>query len=168
MLGLLLIASFVLTFSAGLVDAQDATQRNQEAASAPVWNTKCVSAARRENLDCSVEQQVVLVKAGQQLLSMVVRIPPESRQPAMMIHLPLGLFLPGGVTIQLDKQKPERLEIQTCDQKGCYAGSAVSEKMLALMKDSERLTITVQDLGKNNLSVPVPLKGFAAAYQKIQ
>ena len=168
MLGLCLIVGLVLTLGVSPARAQEAAPPNREAASSSVWTTKCVSAARRDNLDCSVEQQLVLTKTGQQILSVVVRIPPESRQPAMMIHLPLGLFLPGGVTIQLDKQKPERLEVQTCDQKGCYAGSPISEKMLALMKDSERLTITVQDLGKNNLSVPVPLKGFAAAYQKIQ
>jgi invasion protein IalB len=168
MSGLLLIVGFVLTLGVCLADAQEPAQPSREAASAPVWNTKCVSAARRENLDCSVEQQVVLVKTGQQLLSVVVRIPPDSRQPAMMIHLPLGLFLPAGVTIQLDQQKPERLEVQTCDLKGCYAGSAVSDKMLAAMKDGERLTITFEDLPKNKISVPVPLKGFAAAYQKIQ
>lgn len=85
-----------------------------------------------------------------------------------MIQLPLGLFLPAGITLQLDGQKPEQLEVQTCDQKGCYVGSAISAKMLDAMKQGEKMTIAFQDLPKNKISVPVPLKGFAAAYQKVQ
>jgi invasion protein IalB len=108
------------------------------------------------------------MKMRQFLLSVVVHVPPDTDQPAMMIHLPLGLFLPAGVTIQLEKQKPERLEVQTCDPKGCYAGSAVSDKMLEDMKRSERLTITFHNLTKNTINVPVPSKGFAAAAQRIQ
>jgi invasion protein IalB len=40
--------------------------------------------------------------------------------------------------------------------------------MLEGMKRSERLVITFQDLAKNTINVRVPLKGFAAAYDKIQ
>jgi invasion protein IalB len=142
--------------------------RSEEKPSSSVWITKCASAGRKDTLDCSVEQTVILTKTQQFLLSVVVRVPPDTRQPAMMIHLPLGLFLPAGVTAQLDGQKPQQLEVQTCDAKGCYAGTAVSSSMLAAMKQSERLTIIFQDLSKNKITVPVPLKGFAEAYQKIQ
>lgn len=141
---------------------------SKESPSASVWVTKCASVGRKETLDCSVEQTIILTKTQQFLLSVVVRVPPDTRQPGMMIHLPLGLFLPAGVTVQLDDQKPQQLQVQTCDSKGCYAGTAVSSNMLAAMKQSERLTIIFQDLPKNKITVPVPLKGFAEAYQKIQ
>ena len=164
----LVLASLFMGALACQAYAQELSQRRGEASAPSGWVTKCVSAARRENLDCNVEQTVVLTRTGQQLLSVVVRVAPDSRQPAIMIHLPLGLFVPAGVTIQLDGQKSQRLEVQTCNLKGCYAGSAVSGKMLAAMKKGERLTITFEDLPKNKISVPVPLKGFTAAYLKVQ
>ena len=147
--------------------AQD-QPRSKESSSSSVWATKCASVGRKEALDCSVEQTVVLTKTRQFLLSVVVRVPPDTRQPGMMIHLPLGLFLPAGVIVQLEGQRPQQLQVQTCDSKGCYAGASVSSNMLAVMKQSERLTIIFEDLPKNKISVPVPLKGFAEAYQKIQ
>jgi invasion protein IalB len=147
--------------------AQNQPQSNKSP-SPSVWATKCTSVGRKEALDCSVEQTVILTKTRQFLLSVVVRVPPETRQPGMMIHLPLDLFLPAGVMLQLEGQKPQQLQVQTCDSKGCYVGTAVSSGMLAAMKQSERLTIIFEDLPKNKISVPVPLKGFAEAYQKIQ
>jgi invasion protein IalB len=44
----------------------------------------------------------------------------------MMIQLPVGLFLPGGVNFQIDDGKLQALAIQACDLKGCYAATTVS------------------------------------------
>ncbi|MGE5303857.1 MAG: invasion associated locus B family protein [Alphaproteobacteria bacterium] len=164
--GRIFLVLFVLLPATSL-DAQDQPRSNASPSSS-VWVTKCASVGRKEALDCSVEQTVILTKTQQFLLSVVIRVPPDTREPGMMIHLPLGLFLPAGVTVQLEGQKPQQLQIQTCEAKGCYAGTAVSSAMLAAMKQSERLTIIFEDLPKNKISVPVPLKGFAEAYQKIQ
>jgi invasion protein IalB len=115
-----------------------------------------------------VEQTVVLNKTRRFLLSIVVRIPPQEHQPGMMVYLPLGLYLPAGVITQLDSRAPVKFELQTCDYKGCYAGSAVSPEVLAAMKKGTRLTITFQDLRKDKITVRVPLEGFAEAYHKIE
>jgi invasion protein IalB len=161
-----IILVWLALWPATILAAQD-QPRSKESPSSSVWVTKCASVAREEALDCSVEQTVILTKTQQFLLSVVVRVPPDTRQPGMMIHLPLGLFLPAGVTVQLDGQKPQQLQVQTCDSKGCYAGTVVSSSMLAAMKQNEHLTIIFEDLPKNKITVPVPLKGFAEAYQKI-
>lgn len=163
----LLVAFALLPATPTFSHAQDQPQ-SKKSPSPAVWATKCTSVGRKETLDCSVEQTVVLTKTRQFLLSVVVRLPPKTREPGMMIHLPLGLFLPAGVILQLEGQKPQQLQVQTCDSKGCYVGTAVSSSMLAALKQNKHLTIIFEDLPKNKISVPVPLKGFAEAYQKIQ
>jgi invasion protein IalB len=165
---LYLLVVFFLILCGHTARAQEPSKPGTEADPAPGWVTKCTSGGRRTALDCSVEQTVLLKKTQQLLLSVVVRVPPDSREPAMMIHLPFGLFLPAGITLDLEGQKRQQLEVQTCDSKGCYAGTVVSGDMLAAMKQSEQLTVTFQDLPKNNISIQVPLKGFAAAYQRIE
>lgn len=58
--------------------------------------------------------------------------------------------------------------MQTCDNGGCYAGTPVSDELLKTLRSSQTVTISFQGLNKQPINVPMPLLGFADAYQKIQ
>lgn len=102
------------------------------------------------------------------LASVSVRLPPSSGPPVMMVHVPVGLFLPAGISIQIDEQAPVQLVIQTCDLRGCYAGAPISAEMLKAMKSGKRLAIGFQNLSKQAITVPLTLTQFAESYQRIQ
>jgi invasion protein IalB len=99
--------------------------------------------------------------------SVNVKLPPDTRQPVMMIQLPVGLFLPGGVNFQIDDGKLQALAIQTCDLKGCYAATTVSSKLLGSMKFGKRLSIIFQNLNKENVNLAFLLSGVAEGCDKI-
>ena len=86
---------------------------------------------------------------------------------SILITLPHGLYLPAGVTTQVDKNKAEALAVQTCDDKGCYAGAALQQALLENMKKGEALVVGFQDLKKQSITLSLPLRGFADAYQKM-
>jgi invasion protein IalB len=132
------------------------------------WVSKCVSESRQNPVECSMEQTVVLTNTGQLLASILVRVPTDTHQPVMMIQVPVGLYLPAGLNLQIDEGKPQPVPLQTCDLKGCYAGMQISPELIASLKAGKRLTMTFQNLAKNNVVVPMALDNFADAYQKIQ
>jgi invasion protein IalB len=141
----------------------------QEAAKpAPGWVSRCMSDARQTAVDCAVEQTAVVTNTGQLIASVVVRVPHDTRQPVMMIQVPVGLYLPAGVNIQVDEDKPLPFTLQTCDVKGCYAGAPLTQDLLAAMKTGKKLAVVFQSMQKENISVPLPLENFAEAFQKIQ
>ena len=115
-----------------------------------------------------VEQTAILGKTGQMLASVSVRVPPSGSQPVMMVQVPVGLFLPAGINVRIDEQPPLQLVIQTCDLKGCYAGSPVSADMLKAMKAGKQLGVEFQNLSKQAITVPLTLTQFAEAYRSIQ
>lgn len=86
----------------------------------------------------------------------------------MMIQAPLGLFLPAGISIDVDGADPQRFELQTCDAGGCYAGSPLADEFLARMSKGQTLNVNFQNLNKQSINVPVTLVGFTAAYQNIR
>jgi invasion protein IalB len=86
----------------------------------------------------------------------------------MMIQTPLGPFLPGGISIDVDNANTLKLDYQTCDAKGCYAGAPVSDEMLQSMFRGQKLNLTVQALNKQPIKIPLDLTGFTAAYRKVQ
>lgn len=133
----------------------------------PVWTSRCSSESRKAALLCEIEQSLFITKTGQLVASVNVKLPVETRQPVMMIQLPVGLFLPGGVSLQVDESKPQALVIQTCDLKGCYAATTISTELLAALKSGKRLSVSFQNLNKENVNLAFVLSGFAESYDKI-
>lgn len=148
-----------------------APQASGDGASQPPgseWISRCASDARQSALECVVEQTAVLQKTGQLVAAVSIRVPSDTHQPSLAVQIPVGLFLPAGVTLQIDERKPVNLTLQTCDLKGCYAAMPISPELLAALKSGKKLAVSFQNLTKENISVPLQLTNFDQAYQKIQ
>src|SRR4051794_13443594 len=134
----------------------------------PGWTTRCGSASREAPLECAIEQSAVLPRTGQLVILVNIRVPGDTHTPSALIQLPLGLNLPGGVKLQVDEGAATDMQIQTCEARGCYAGTTIAPDLLAAMKSGKQLKISFQNLNKETLTVPLPLADFAAAYDKIK
>ena len=115
-----------------------------------------------------MEQSAVLNQTGQVITEISIRLPTGSGQPVMMIRVPVGLFLPAGIGLQIDERPPLQLTVQTCDLKGCYAGMQIPQDLLGAMKAGSKLAVTFQNLTRQSITVPMTLTQFAEAYQRIQ
>jgi invasion protein IalB len=131
------------------------------------WTSRCASEARTTALDCAVEQSAIITQTGQLLASVTVRVPADTRRPVLMIQLPVGLFLPAGITIKVDDGKAQEIPLQTCDLKGCYGAAPLPDETLAAMKAGKRFAISFQNVSKENIVIPFGLSNFAEAYQHI-
>jgi invasion protein IalB len=134
----------------------------------PAWISRCASVSRKTVPQCAIEQTAVLTKTGQLMASVTVRIPANSTKPVMMIHVPVGLYLPAGISLQVDDLPQTHFTVQTCDVKGCYAGDELPDKLLNAMKSGKKLLVIFQNLQKKNISVPLTLADFDDAYKRIQ
>jgi invasion protein IalB len=140
------------------------------AAAAPQsgWAVRCSSASREAPLECAMEETAVLSKTGQLIVLVNIRVPSDTRVPVAMVQLPLGLNLPGGAKLQVDDGKTADLQIQTCENRGCYAGAPITPDVLAALRSGKELKLSFQNLAKETITIPMPLTDFAAAYDKIK
>lgn len=134
----------------------------------PGWAARCTSASRDAPLECAIEQTAVLSKTGQLIVLVNIRVPTDTRTPVALVQLPLGLNLPAGAKLQVDDGKTTDLQIQTCEARGCYAGTPIAPDLLAAIKSGKQLKVSFQNLGKETITIPMPLADFAAAYDKIK
>jgi hypothetical protein len=86
----------------------------------PGWSARCTSASRNAPLECAIEQTAVLSKTGQLIVLVNIRVPTDTHAPVALVQLPLGLNLPVGTKLQVDDGKAVDLQIQTCENRGCY------------------------------------------------
>ena len=138
------------------------------AAAAPGWAARCSSASRDAPLECAIEQTAILSKTGQLIVLVNIRVPSDTHAPVAMVQLPLGLNLPGGAKLQVDDGKTADLQIQTCENRGCYAAVAIPPDLLAALRSGKQLKVSFQNLTKETITIPMPLTDFAAAYDKIK
>jgi invasion protein IalB len=148
--------------------AADTAPAAAAAAPQPGWAVRCSSASREAPLECAMEQTAVLSKTGQLIVLVNIRVPSDTRVPVAMVQLPLGLNLPGGAKLQVDDGKTADLQIQTCENRGCYAAAAIAPDVLAALKSGKELKLSFQNLAKETITIPMPLTDFAAAYDKIK
>jgi invasion protein IalB len=134
----------------------------------PGWAARCSSASRDTPLECAMEQTAVLSKTGQLIVLVNIRVPSDTHTPVALVQLPLGLNLPGGAKLQVDDGKTTDLQIQTCENRGCYAGTPIAPELLAALRSGKQLKVLFQNLAKETITIPMPLTDFAAAYDKIK
>jgi len=115
-----------------------------------------------------MEQTAVLTQTGQLVTKVVVRVPGATRAPIILLQLPMGLYLPGGVGIEVDDQKPEQFALQTCDVHGCYGGGPLSKELLASLDRGSRLTVIFQNPAQEKIKVPMAIGNFSEAYARIK
>jgi invasion protein IalB len=135
---------------------------------APGWASRCTAASREAPLECAIEETAVLTKTGQLIVLVNIRVTSDTRQPVALVQLPLGLNLPAGAKLQVDDGKVIDLQIQTCENRGCYANTPVTPELLATLKSGKQLKVAFQNLNKEIITIPLPLTDFAAAYEKIK
>jgi invasion protein IalB len=134
----------------------------------PTWAARCSSPSRDAPLECAMEQNAVLTKTGQLVVLVNIRVPGDTHAPIALVQLPLGLNLQAGAKFQVDDGKSADLPIQTCENRGCYASTPIAADLLASMKSGKQLKVSFQNLGKETITIPMPLTDFAAAYDKIK
>ncbi len=134
----------------------------------PGWIARCASIGRDAPLECAVEETAVLAKTGQLVVLVNIRVTSDTRTPVAMVQLPLGLNLPAGAKLQVDEGKTVDLQVQTCENRGCYANLPIAPDMLAALRTGKQLKVSFQNLAKDPITIPLPLTDFAAAYDKIK
>src|ERR1700744_2046353 len=177
---LLVLTSVIMLGSSGTAPAQQpkakgpvAAPRAAQAAPAPAspapaeaapntppqpgWVARCASASREAPLECAIEESAFVTKTGQLLVQGDVPVTSATQAPAARLQLPLGLNLPVGAKLQVDDGKPVDLQIQTCEQRGCYANVPVAPEMLAQLKSGKELKVSFQNLAKETMTIPLPL-----------
>lgn len=161
----LVLPTFLATAQAQKVKETGALAKPAAAKETAGWSVRCNDAG--QGLVCKATQSIALAKTRQLLLSVAVSKPAKGENAAILLQLPHGLFNPAGVTVGIDDGAAETLVIQTCDAKGCYAGAQLVPNKLAAMTKGTKLNVVFQNLKKQKITVPVPLKGFDAAFKKL-
>jgi invasion protein IalB len=132
----------------------------------PTWMVNCTNVPG--GFDCRASQTLYFTKTRSRALTLVVQTRPSAKKPVLLMQVPLGVYLPAGVTLQIGKDAAKTLPIQSCNQEGCFTEYALTDADISAMLKEADLTVSVQDLKKTPGTFKVPGLGFAAAFSKMK
>lgn len=155
---LALSAFAVSAFGTGVVLAQDAPAAGQPPRG---WFKVC---AKQEDNDICNTQNVVTADLGQLLTAIsLIDVKGKVNRKIFQISVPSGRLIPPGVGLQIDKNKPTKIEYGICFPDRCIAEAQLSNELIAALKKGGELTLTSINFQNKPNPIKVSLTGFAAA-----
>ncbi len=134
------------------------------------WQTAC------NQKRCQLYQQILNKKGDKPLSMLFFHLVPvggdkakgasSKRQIRAMLLLPLGLYIPNGVSVEIDKSMSFKANLIDCDVKeGCRATFEVQPATLGAIKRGGKIMVTIVDARSGqSIHFRFSLKGFTAAY----
>jgi invasion protein IalB len=153
---LALTAFAVSAFSAGRALAQDAAAQPPQG-----WFKVC---AKQEDNDICNTQNIITADSGQLLTAIsLIDVKGKVNRKIFQISVPSGRLIPPGVGLQIDKNKPTKVEYGICFPDRCIAEAQLSNELVAALKKGGELTLTSINFQNKPNPIKVSLSGFAAA-----
>lgn len=133
------------------------------------WGYKCETPKGLDQEICFIFQRITNKENKKRIADITIAYPPKGDKPIMVITLPLGVFLPPGIQLRIDKEeKAGRAPFVQCIQDGCQARVALDDKLIGKMKGGNRIAIAFFTPQQKQLGFPVSLSGFTAAIDSLK
>ncbi len=126
------------------------------------WTMRCEKPQETLEERCHIFQNAKDEENGRDIAQILVGNVPQLSEPLMFIMLPLGVFLPSGVQIQVDGNEPVGLPFEVCTPDGCRAGAPMKEPLMGAFKNGLKLNLKVKDFDGRDVDIPMSLKSFTA------
>lgn len=125
------------------------------------WLVRCPTEPKPA--PCDAVQLLLEPKSKQRVLSVSVAYDQVKALPVVRIVLPLGVWLPNGVTVQAGDVKVDKVVVRRCEPFGCVVEGFLDAKLRDAMRKGGDAKIVVYDQNQKPLDLKFSLKGFAAA-----
>ncbi|MDP6692126.1 MAG: invasion associated locus B family protein [Alphaproteobacteria bacterium] len=153
---------FALT---SLAPAQAITAREKDYQD---WRLRCERKSDSAPEHCFIMQIAKTLKDKRDALRIGVRYPDPDRPAMVFLTLPLGVYLPGGLTMQIDDGETLRIPLEICLKNGCHTRMDLEGTLLKDLQAGQQATLIFFDAQQQQIVVPVSLAGFTAAYAALK
>lgn len=164
------VAVSVVTLQA---TAQTTTEKGnfgapQSAENQEPWLIDCGEAGGFSQAKCRLLQTVIIRETKQPLLTAAIERRPDGEGMSMVLKVPHGVFIPPGMALELEGQKPQVLRYRLSDATGLFAAMILSPEYLEALKTAGALKVSIVTANGEKVGVPVSLQGFTEAFDKFK
>ena len=134
------------------------------------WQVRCQTVTRDDTRirACGMQQNLTRQRddgTRQQILSVTIT-PTDGGDGVAAVVTPLGVGLARGLDISFDGGMIEANYV-TCKQRGCIVREPLSSGVISAFRAGENAAVIMEVVGQGEVSLPLFLNGFDAAWQRV-
>lgn len=156
-----LLAAAVIGLAAMPATAQEVTVK----ATHGDWQVQCPPDVSETN-PCAMVQNLIREEDGRRVLAALVVKPPEG-DPFLRVVVPLGILLPGGLTLSVDGTDMGTVGFINCLPDGCMTQVGLTVDVLEQMRQGSQALVTIYEQAEQPIQLPISLTGFTAAFGEL-
>lgn len=131
------------------------------------WDVRC----SKDETECALHQ-LGLDEQENPVIEFSLFRAPEGEEAAALVNIlsPLGTFLPGGLTFQVDSGETRQYGFTFCTAIGCIAQIALTDETIASMRRGRSATLTLASIAAPDepVEISLSLMGFTDGFNAIE
>jgi invasion protein IalB len=161
-----LVAAALSAVLAGTLGGPAAAQGTVKSVHAD-WQVRCDTPPGAQGEQCALIQSVTAEDRPNVGLTVIVLKTADQKSRLMRVLAPLGVLLPSGLGLKIDKTDVGRAGFVRCLPNGCVAEVQMDENLMKQMRSGQAATFIIFQTPEEGIGIPMSLKGFGEGYDKL-
>jgi invasion protein IalB len=131
------------------------------------WQVRCDTPPGAQGEQCALIQSVTAEDRPNVGLTVIVLKTADQKSRLMRVLAPLGVLLPSGLGLKIDKTDVGRAGFVRCLPNGCVAEVVMDDNLVKQLRTSTSATFIIFQTPEEGIGIPMGLKGFGEGYDKL-
>ena len=117
---------------------------------------------------CRLVQQIVNEETKTPILIIAFGYGGNPASLHAILRLPIGIALPPGISIQIDKNPDSKWQFNHCEPSSCLVMTKISPQLRKRLQAGNKANISFHALGGQKVTVPASLRGISAGLKALE
>jgi len=131
------------------------------------WQIRCDTPPGAKGEQCALIQSVTAADRANVGLTVIVLKTADHKSRLMRVVAPLGVLLPSGLGLKIDKADIGRAGFVRCLPNGCVAEVVMDDNLITKLRTGQTATFIIFQTPEEGIGFPMSLKGFGEGYDKL-
>lgn len=131
------------------------------------WQIRCDTPPGAQSEQCALMQSVVAEDRANVGLTVIVLKTADNKNRVLRVIAPLGVLLPAGLGLVIDKTDVGRAGFVRCLPRGCFAEVVMDDNLMRQLRTGQVATFIIFQTPEEGIGFPLSLKGFAEGFDKL-
>ena len=131
------------------------------------WQIRCDTPPGAQTEQCALIQSVVAEDRSNAGLTVIVLKTADQKSRLMRVLAPLGVLLPSGLGLKIDKTDVGRAGFVRCLPNGCVAEVMLDDTLIGQLRTGKSATFIIFQTPEEGIGIPLSLNGFGEGYDKL-
>jgi len=132
------------------------------------WQVYCRTFPRSSGRRCALVQSVTAEDRPNLDLTLMIYRTLKSDKTLLRAVVPLGVLLPKGLVLRIDKESAGATPFVRCTKNGCVAEAVLKEREIDLLKKGETALFVIYETIGAGIGIPMSLEGFTDCYTHLK